>query len=196
MAATINTVAFSGIDASRESPGGMLSIENSTIVGKVHAVELKLVSNAILFAALSPADSWIAPVHSEKKQAGCVRFSYVPPGSLTPRRYRCQPDLEIATRIDAAEKEANGPISQVEINAIRAEIVSWLAPSFSSLSFGQPSYAQLRGSAPLQIRAGADDESEMGAFHDLFQPQRETNLRVRLEEYLRFGLEAGIFYQS
>jgi hypothetical protein len=36
----------------------------------------------------------------------------------------------------------------------------------------------------------------MGAFHDLFQPQRETNLRVRFEEYLRFGLEAGIFYQT
>ena len=32
-----------------------------------------------------------------EKQSGCVRFSYVPPGSLTPRRYRCQPDLEIAS---------------------------------------------------------------------------------------------------
>jgi hypothetical protein len=36
----------------------------------------------------------------------------------------------------------------------------------------------------------------MGAFHDLYQPQRETNLRIRLDEYLRFGLEAGIFYES
>jgi len=36
----------------------------------------------------------------------------------------------------------------------------------------------------------------MGAFHNLFQPQRETNLRVRLDEYLRFGLEAGIIYVS
>ena len=43
---------------------------------------------------------------------------------------------------------------------------------------------------------GADDEGEMGVFHDLYQPQREANLRVRLEEYLRFGLEAGIFYTS
>ena len=32
------------------------------------------------------------------------------------------------------------------------------------------------------------------AYHDLFQPQRETNLRVRLNEYLRLGLEAGIIY--
>ena len=189
-------VAFSGIDSNRESAGGALSIENSTLVGKVHATELQLVSNSIFVAALAPGDSWSAPVRAEKKQSGCVRFSYVPPGALTPRRYRCQPDLEIATRIDQAEKKNNGPIPQVQVNAIRAEVVSWLAPSFTSLRFGQPSYAQLRGSAPLQIRTGASDESEMGAFHDLFQPQRETNLRVRLEEYLRFGLEAGSFYQT
>jgi hypothetical protein len=36
----------------------------------------------------------------------------------------------------------------------------------------------------------------MGAFHDLYQPQRERNLRVRLDEYLRFGLEAGVFYET
>ena len=189
-------VAYSGIDAARETAGGTVSIENSTVVGKVRTVELELVSNSIFFAALATGDTWTAPVRSEKKQSGCVRFSYVPPGSLTPRRYRCQPDLEIAQRIDAAEKAANGPIPQAQVNAIRAEVLSWLAPSFSSLRYGAPDYAQLRGSCPAQIRAGAGDESEMGAFHDLFQPQRETNLKVRLEEYLRFGLEAGSFYET
>jgi len=69
-------------------------------------------------------------------------------------------------------------------------------PSFSSLRHGDPDYAQLRESCPVQIRTGASDESEMGAFHDLFQPQRETNLKIRLEEYLRFGLEAGSFYET
>jgi hypothetical protein len=189
-------VAYSGIDAVRETAGGALIIENSTIIGKVRTVELKLVSNTILFAALAPGDTWSVPVRAEKKQSGCVRFSYVPPGSLTPRRYRCQPDLEMAARIDQAEKAANGPITQAQVNAIRAEVLSWLAPSFSSLRQGTPNYAQLRGSCPAQIRTGASDESEMGAFHDLFQPQRETNLKVRLDEYLRFGLEAGIFYAT
>ena len=69
----------------------------STIVGKVRTVDLELVSNSIFFAALATGDTWTVPVRSEKKQSGCVRFSYVPPGSLTPRRYRCQPDLEIAS---------------------------------------------------------------------------------------------------
>ena len=36
----------------------------------------------------------------------------------------------------------------------------------------------------------------MGVLHALFQPQREINLRIRLEEYLRFGLRAGFFYES
>ena len=32
----------------------------------------------------------------------------------------------------------------------------------------------------------------MGVYHLLFQPQRERNLRERLDEYVRFGLEAGL----
>ena len=32
----------------------------------------------------------------------------------------------------------------------------------------------------------------MGAYCHLKQPQRESNLRMRLEEYLPFGLEAGL----
>ena len=179
-----------------EAAGGAVEIRNSTIVGKVRSIEFTLVSNAIFVAALSAGDNWLAPVRSEKKQNGCVRFSFLPPGSLTPRRYRCQPDFEIATRIDAAEKAVGGPIAAAQVNAIRADVVSWLAPSFSTLRYGLASYGQLRLSCPAQIRAGADDEAEMGVFHDLYQPQRETNLRVRLDEYLRFGLEAGIFYST
>jgi hypothetical protein len=105
-----------------------------------------------------------------RRQTGCVRFSFVPLESKAPRRYRCQPEA-------AAE-------------AVRVR------PQFTSQRYGDPGYAQLSQRCALEIRQGADDEAEMGVFHDLFQPQRETNLRVRLDEYLRFGLEAGIFYVS
>ena len=40
---------------------------------------------------------------------------------------------------------------------------------------------------PVQIRTGAEDGSEMGAFCVLKQPQRESNLRIRLDEYLPVG---------
>jgi hypothetical protein len=49
---------------------------------------------------------------------------------------------------------------------------------------------------PPLICQGADDRAEMGAFHNLFQAQRQNNLSQRLVEYLRFGLEAGVFFAS
>jgi hypothetical protein len=36
----------------------------------------------------------------------------------------------------------------------------------------------------------------MGAFHDLYQPQRESNLRARLDEYTPAGMTAGILFAS
>jgi hypothetical protein len=177
--AQIVTIADSIIDAGSETsvafaeptgtgPGGTLHIENSTLVGKMRTVELELMSNVIVMADLAPGDLWTAPVRSEKKQAGCVRFSYLPLSSVVPRRYRCQ------------------PVQETEALRVR--------PQFTSLRYGDPGYGQLALRTAVEIRTGADDESEMGAFHALYQPQRETNVKIRLEEYLRFGLEAGVFF--
>jgi hypothetical protein len=161
-------VAYRGT-AGPLSPGGALTVEACTVVGKVHAARVERASNALFVAALAPAgDPWAAPLWVDRRQVGCVRFSYVPRGSLTPRRHRCQP-------------EDGGPP---------------VRPRFTSLRFGQPGYAQLRAATPPAIRRGGDDEGEMGALHALHQPQRETNLRERLDEYLRFGLEAGVFFAT
>ena len=107
-----------------------------------------------------------------RRQEGCVRFSWLPnnAASRTPRRYRCLP-------------AASGDLAGI-------------VPQFTSLTFGHPAYAQLSQRCAAAIRTGADDGAEMGAFHDLFQPQREAHLRARLAEYLRFGLTAGVFYES
>lgn len=152
------------------SAGGPLQIINSTVIGKVNTTVMELASNTIFLASLSKTDTWNAPVQVERKQEGCVRFCYIPPGSSTPRRYRCQPE------------------NDADILRVR--------PQFTSLRYGAPGYCQLCQRCAIEIRQGAYDESEMGAFHDLFQPQRETALRSRLDEYLRFGLEAGIIYTS
>ncbi len=161
-------VAYSALDG--ESAGAPITIKNSTVIGKIHTREMELASNSIFLARLAEGDVWNAPVISARKQAGCVRFSYVPFFSQTPRRYRCQPTK---------------PSDQARVH-----------PQFNSLRYGDATYCQLSQRAALEIRAGADDAAEMGAFHDLYQPQRESNLRTRLDEYLRFGLDAGIFYKS
>jgi hypothetical protein len=67
-------------------------------------------------------------------------------------------------------------------------------PRFTSTRYGDPAYAQLSLDCPRQIRGGAADGSEMGAFHELHQLQAEANLRAVLDEYLPLGLRAGIFY--
>jgi hypothetical protein len=164
----LEAVVFAGLD--HASPGAEFSANESTVIGKIHAREIGTVSNCILLARLSPADTWNAPVWTQRKQTGCVRFSFLPLNSIVPRRYRCQPDSA-----DSARR---------------------LSPRFTSLNYGQAAYGQLSVSTPDEIWRGADDESEMGAFHHLYAPQRDRNLRIRLREYLRVGLEAGLIYES
>ena len=76
--------------------------------------------------------------------------------------------------------------------AIRAEVGALIRPLFVSRRYGDPGYGQLELRCAAQIRTGAESGAEMGAFEFLKQPQREANLRDALDEYLRFGLEAGL----
>lgn len=184
--------AIAGLAAGE--PAGALTIVTSTVIGRILARAFPLVSDAILFARDRGDGS--APVRALRRQDGCMRFSFVPDGSITPRRYRCQPQLAIDRAVAAHEAETGTQITEPERALVTARIVRWLRPSFTALSASAPAYAQLRRMAPAEVRAGASDEGEMGAYHLLFQPQREANLRIRLEEYLRFGLEAGLFFET
>ena len=159
--------AYAGLDG--VGAGGALTLDACTVFGKIHAATLPLVSNSILLAKLEPASAWPAPVIATRRQEGCVRFSYVPDSARVPQRHRCVPGDDTSATA---------------------------APQFTSLRYGHHAYAQLRAASGSAILTGASDEGEMGAFHHLYQPQRETNLRVRLDEYLRVGLEAGVFYDS
>ncbi|MDX2506788.1 MAG: hypothetical protein QNL62_20255, partial [Gammaproteobacteria bacterium] len=175
-----------------DDPGGILEIINSTVIGRVFASAIPLASNVIFFS--QALDEGSAPVRALNKQTGCMRFCYVPPDSIVPRRYRCQPDLAVKTALVEANKIM--PVSQQQTQNITHAIHAGMRPGFTDLRYGHPAYCQLRHSTPIEIKTGADDESEMGVFHQLYQPQRETNLRIRLDEYLRFGLEAGFFYAN
>ena len=177
-----------------EEAAATLTITASTVIGRIRARSLPLVSDAILFARAPTAGE--APVRSLRRQDGCLRFSFVPQASVTPRRYRCQPQLAIDTAVAAREAATGGPVSAAERALIAARIARGLVPSFTALAYAAPAYAQLRRETPEEIRTGASDESEMGAYHHLFGPQREANLALRLSEYLRFGLEAGVFFET
>jgi len=148
-----------------------LSLARCTVVGEVLVHAVDLVTDSILTSPLTVA----------RRQVGCVRYSYLAPGSRTPRRHHCQPDSAVA----AAEDDLS-----------RALAVERVRPSFTSLRYGNPGYCQLADPVPDEIWRGADDEAELGAFHDLYQPQRAANLRARLDEFTPAGSEAGIFFIS
>lgn len=148
----------------------LLTVLRCTVFGtvEVHAVDL---------AEDSIFDDC---VHVARRQIGCMRFCHVQPQCRTPRRYRCQPDLALA----ALKDDPDGLPPAGERLRVR--------PQFTSEWYGHPGYGQLGASCAQEIRRGAGDESEMGAFHDLFQPQREANLRARLEEFTPAGVDVAI----
>ena len=141
-----------------------------------------------------------APAVAERRQTGCVRFCYVPPASQVPRRYRCQPQLEADTRIAAlrAAALATGlpPPAAAAEAAVRAEVEATVRPLFSARRYGDPALGQLDLRCAVQIRTGAESGAEMGAYEQLRQPQREANLRDALDEYLRLGLTAGVYFAN
>jgi hypothetical protein len=172
------------VAASATAPGPPAVIERTTVLGRLHVRRLEM-SESIATGRVIVA----------RTQSGCVRFSYVPPGSRTPRRYRCQPDLAVDTAIREALARNPGLSPAVKAQ-ILAFVQSSLVPSFTTTLYGQPAYMQLRLGCPPEILTGAEDGSEMGAFSQVKQAQRESNLRIRLDEYLPFGLEAGLLYAT
>ena len=145
-----------------------VKIVRCTVIGEVLAHALRLAGNSILNGT----------VRIVRRQEGCVRFCWLPPGSRTPRRYHCQPDLVLqSVPPERAEEETRR-----------------VRPEFTSSRFGRPAYCQLASGCPDEISRGADDESEMGAYHDLFVPQKEANLRTRLEQSTPAGMTVAIIH--
>lgn len=160
-----------------------LTVIRSTVIGYIQTHAIQLAENSIFTGLIKVA----------RRQIGCMRFCYVTPGSRTPRRFNCQPDLvekpfrEQLARHEIVEEEMNRAVTNEQMR---------VRPQYMSTRYGEPDYCRLADTCAVEIKRGADDESEMGVYHDLFQPQREANLRTRLEEYTPAGMNAGIFFAS
>jgi hypothetical protein len=161
----------------------VLTVLRSTVIGQVQTHAIDLAENSIFMGRITVG----------RRQLGCVRFCYVAPDSRTPRRYRCQPDL-VEQAVE--QRVQRGEISAADEESAQARERLRVRPQFNSLQYGRPTYCQLAEGCAEEITSGADDESEMGVFHDLYQYQRAANLRARLEEYTPAGMQAGILYAT
>lgn len=155
----------------------VLTVLRSTIFGIVEVHALQLAENSLFNDCLNVA----------RRQVGCMRFCHVPRHCRTPRRHRCQPDGVVAA---VRARKLDADTEQREIAAETRRV----RPHYDSRRYGRPGYARLSTFCAPEIRRGADDESEMGVYHDLFQPQREANLRTRLDEYTPAGMTVGLFF--
>ena len=63
-------------------------------------------------------------------------------------------------------------------------------------STGDPGYAQLSILTDPAIFRGADNGNEIGVFNYLRFIDRLSNLRLALNEYMRFGMSAGVFFPT
>jgi hypothetical protein len=135
--------------------GAHASLEGSTVRGAM-AVRTLDASSCLLDGR----------VMVEHRQVGCVRFSYVAPGSRTPRRHRCVPD----------DRAARGT-----------------TPVYVSGDPASPAYPALDASCSALITEGGEEESEMGVHHHLRRPQRVRAAQRQLDPYLPVGSQLGLF---
>jgi hypothetical protein len=159
-----------------------LTIARATVIGQILTHAIELAENCIFDGLVRVA----------RRQVGCMRFCYVPPDSRTPRRYHCQPDGVVGV----VNSQAEPSWTSEELLAARERERERVRPQFNSIRYGTPTCCQLAEGCAEEIVRGADDESEMGVFHDLFQPQRDANLRARLAEYTPAGTNAGVIHAS
>ncbi|MFE9609644.1 hypothetical protein [Streptomyces sp. NPDC006012] len=138
----------------------VLHLHRTTVIGEIRTHAVRIAENSVFTGEL----------HVVRRGIGCLRYCYVPPGSRTPRRHRCQPDLA-------------GPAEAARVR-----------PLFAGERYGTPWYGLLSDRCARELRRGADDGAELGAYHDLYRPQREDGLRARLAEYAPAGTDAGIFF--
>ena len=107
----------------------LLTARRVTVFGALRVHALLLAENSLLTGDVQVA----------RRQIGCLRFCYAPPGSRTPPRFGCQPD-GVAAKLSGA---------RLEEEQERVARRSSSAPATAS-----PRMPKLRSPAPRRSRAG------------------------------------------
>ncbi|MDR3692455.1 MAG: hypothetical protein P4L46_23945 [Fimbriimonas sp.] len=158
--------------------GPALTLNRCTVFGEVRVKEVDLCSESIV----------IGLVNADRIQTGCVRFSWLPLASRAPRRFYCQPNLEVDS---LKAKNPSWPATQLSTAATLATY-----PRLESKDPDAVAYAQLGKGCPAAVAKGAENEGEMGVWNFLNEQERISNFLNAMDEYLRFGLEVGLIKRT
>ncbi|MCG8421419.1 MAG: phage tail protein [Proteobacteria bacterium] len=158
-----STAVIAGdVDGTR--PGPHTTIEQSTVLGRVHVRAIARASDSLM----------LDPVRVEQRQIGVMRHCYVALPS---------PERDGLSRPPAREY-------CIPASADDSELV----PVLLSTEYGDPAFVQLAQACDRHIRMGAEDAGEMGAFHDARLARREAFLQTLLADYVPLGLTVDVFY--
>ena len=163
-----------------------VSVIRSTVVGRVAVNAVELTEDAIFTGLIEVA----------RRQIGCMRFSYVRSGSRTPPRYHCQPDAALLALEKRLRRDRGKSITAADQSRARVDELLRVAPRFESARYGNPNYLRLTPCSPQEITRGAHDESEMGVYHDLFEPQRLQALTEWLQQFVPASNEAAVVFST
>ncbi|MBO9621252.1 MAG: hypothetical protein J7500_00935 [Sphingomonas sp.] len=151
------------IAALDETAGGILWTERCTIIGDARLLAFDEVDDTI-FAARPDRALADPPVSARRLQSGCARYSAIPRGSVTPRRYRCFP----------GEGDTSSP-----------------APVFESLAYSDAGYGALVPANPDGVLLGAENGGEMGIGNGTSYHRRKRLLDRDLVEWVPFGMASA-----
>ena len=142
-----------------------VTVLGEAVVGRLQASEVIFVSDEVELVHLGDPRS-------------CLRYSRVPPAIA---------DLPHAD-LSQWRNTTHRPIFYPFLIRTNGSCEIRLA------AFGEPGCAVLHLATPNTIRAGAEDQGEMGALHDLQASAAVRALLEKLKEYLPIGLEAVALY--
>ena len=86
--------------------------------------------------------------------------------------------------------------STLDLAALQVDAALRANPSFVAMRYGMPDYLRLHACCAEEIRRGADDASEMGVYHDLFEPQRIALLEARLSDSVPAGIDSSVLLET
>jgi len=156
-------IGISGGDNHEYAPTA--SFLRSTVLGEVHLGELADARDSLFIGAVSV----------RRRHVGSIRSCAVPAHSTTCRRVHC---FEFWTE----ETPPSGSLVKDSLPP----------PSFVSLRFGDPGFAQLATEAHSNFRSGASNGHELGVYNSVRQHDRLRFLKASVHEYLPVGWWADI----